>query len=631
MDEEIKHTATAVDDQGGVGPRDSEIVATAKRRFQSAVDYEKENREAGLDDLKFLVGKHWPEELKRKREAQKRPCLTVNMLPKFVHNVTADARQNKPSIEVHPVDSKGDILTAQILEGIIRNIEYVSNASAARDTALDQSVKAGFGVYRVNVQYTDDDNFEQEIRVQRIPNQFSFYDDPGCVEPDRSDRKWCFLTEEITREDFKRRWPEFEPSDFESSTGDSGSWVSQDTVRVAEYWLAEPQKKTICLYELLDAYGNGTGVTEVLEKVKGPTGEAPVGMRILKERAVEGHKVVQRIIDDSQVLEENAWAGKYIPFITCLGEETFIDGKLHLASVIRYSKDPNLIFDYSWTSAIEQVALQPKAPWVGTPEMFEGHPEWDNANQEVYSKLTFSRDPSSPGDRPSRVEPPILSPAYVNLMAGASQALKDTSGIYDASLGNRSNETSGVAIQARQREGDIATFLWVDNLTRAITYEGKILVDLIPKIYDTERIIRIRWPDGSSDFQTINTVKKGLDNQPIIDPETGAPIPLNDVTLGKYDVVVTVGASYQTQREKQADVMTKIVQAFPPIAPLVLPQVLKNLDIEGADEIAKKLEAPPQVPGAGPAGAPGAAVPVPVPPVVGPAPGEVPINTNMMG
>lgn len=592
-----------VDDDQGQTQQEMELIATAKKRWQRAVEAERENREAALDDVKFLTGDQWDEQMRQKRKRQYRPCLTMNMLPKFIHNVTGDARQNKPSIEVHPVDSDADPVTAQVLEGLIRNIEYVSNSAAARDNALDQAVKSGFGYYRIGTRYSDDDTFEQDIYVQRITDNRSVAFDPTTIEPDRSDARWCFVTERISKDEYKSRFPGKEPSSFE--TGDTETDQTEDDILIAEYWLKEPFKKTLCLVELLDVMGNPTGVTETIEKIYN---EAPPGTRIVKERQVDSLRLMRRIIDGDKVLEENKWAGKYIPVIEVAGEETFVDGKRHLASVIRYSKDPQRIFNYSWTSAIEQVALQPKAPYIGTASMFEGHPEWDQANQEIFSKLEFENDPMRPGDRPQRSEPPALSQGYVQLLGFSSQGLKDTSGIYDASLGAKSNETSGIAIQARQHEGDIATFLWIDNLTLAITYEGKVLVDLIPKIYDSERIVRVRGKDGTSQFAAVNTIKRDETGQPLLD-EQGRPIPLNDLTLGKYDVVVSVGPTYRTQREKAADAMVKLVQAFPPIAPIVVPKIAKSLDWEGAEEIAQQMQPVQQPPQAGPPGIPGGGAP----------------------
>ena len=606
------------DDKPKKNKTDEDIIEESKKRFEIAKNASRHNREPALEDLEFLIGEQWPEKIKQQREIEQRPCLTMNQLPKFVRQVTGDARQNKPAIQVHPVDSMADPETAKIIEDLIRNIEYVSGAAGTYDTSLDQAAMAGFGYFRIKTQYVEDDTFEQEIRIQRIPNQFSVYYDPNCIEADCSDAAWCIVTEKISKNKFLEDWPnaEMPAVSVPGSPGDTEDWVTNETIRIAEYWYKEPIEKTLVLAQFPDGT---TGVYDEAELGKpGGNGSGPPllpeGTQILKRRLVKGHEVKRCVHTAVEVLEKTDHPGKYIPIVSVLGEEINVDGKQYLRGVIRFAKDPQRAYNYHWTVATELIALAPKSPWLLTPEMiksFEG--EWGEAHRKTFPYLLHNPDPMFPGRAPQREPFAQIPTASVEMLQISGQGLKDTTGIYDASLGKQSNETSGRAIVARQREGDTGTFVWIDNLTKAITFAGKILIDLIPKIYDTERIIRVRGKDDSTQFVTINT------QQP--HPETGAMMPFHDLTVGKYDVVIQVGPSYTTKRIEAANDMLTFMEKLPPQqAAAVSDLVASNMDWEGAKEIAERLKAmlPPQL------GGPQPPPPPPMAPPPGPPPGIPP-------
>lgn len=555
------------------------LLREARERFDNAQEHEKDNRDAATEDFCFAAGDQWPEEVKRTRERDGRPCLTINRLPQFIRQVTGEARQNKPAIRTIPKDGAADPETAKIYDGIIRQIEAASRASHAYITALEHACTGGFGHWRVVTEYADSDAFEQDIRIRRIHNPFSVYWDSNATEYDRSDAMWCFVTEWISKEQFERQYPKETPKDWELTYGRENcqSWLrdKDDFVRIAEYWKKEPVQKRI-------------GMTADGQVIDLTDRELPPGVQIVRQRMVDTHRVIRYVLAGHTVLEEaKEWPGKYIPIVPCYGPEEFYDGEIRYLSVIRYAKDPMRQYNYWQSSITEKIALAPKSPYIGTQKMFEGLEDtWARANDENYAYLPYNADPEAPGGAPQRNSPAPINQAELAQSAQAIDDLKATTGIYDASLGAQGNETSGRAIMARQQEGDTATFAWIDNLSRSIEHTGRILIDLIPRIYDTERMVRILGEDGSSEFVPINAYARDEDGNPVL---------VHDLAVGKYDVEVSVGPSFTTRRQEAAASITEFVRAYPASAPVLIPMIAKHMDWPESDKVAELMKklAPP--------------------------------------
>lgn len=542
-----------------------------RERHQFAIDFERENREEAIDDLRFRAGDQWPTGVKSEREATNRPCLTINRMPQFVRQVTGDIRQNKPGIKVHPVDSGSDPAIARVFTGLIRHIEAISDATHVYAKAADASATCGQGFFRIVTDYQDEESFDQEIFVQHIRDPLSVLFDPNAVKPSREDAAWCFVTSEIGLEEFKQAWPKAAVADFESQSPSLHveNWFTKDKVRIAEYWVKEPVNKTIAL----TADGAILDVTNVDRTVLEQ-------MQVKSTRKVGSHKIVQHVVTGLEELESSDWPGVYFPIIPVWGEEVHVGEKVVRHGLVRFAKDPQRMYNYHRSAGVEVIALQPKAPFIGTEKQFKNNAKiWERANQDGVPYLPYTPDPLAPGLRPERQPPPAFPAAMYQEAAVAADDMKAVTGIFDASLGAEGNETSGKAILARQKEGDVGTFVYMDNLALAIRHAGRVLVNLIPKVYDTERTVRILGEDDSEDFAVIN--------QRIPTGEGFKTV--NDLSLGRYDVVVSTGPSYSTKRMEAADSMVAFINAAPQTASMVMDLLAKNLDWPGADEIAARF------------------------------------------
>jgi hypothetical protein len=446
-------------------------------------------------------------------------------------------------------------------------------------------VCAGIGHWRIEADYCDDDTLEQELKIKAIKNGVGVLWDPDAQEATRSDAMFVFVPDELSREKFKEMYPDAAAS--EMPTTDVGTdklwWFSTDSIRISEYWVKEPIKKTLAV--LMD--GTTVDITEPMD----PDVQQRIAINPVK-RTVErdGFKVVQYLISGSEVLDgPNEWKGKYIPIVPVLGEEVFLEQRTVRLSAIRNAKDPQQLYNFFCTAQAEYIASQPKAPWIGTEKNFKKFGTvWSEANRKNLPYLPYTPDEANGNIPPQRSQPPVGSPGFDESMARASEDLKSTTGIYDASLGNKSNETSGKAILARQREGDTANFVYYDNFNRSVAQTGRILIDLIPHYYDTARIVRVVGKDGAEKFLKINAVH-GPDGQPILD-ENGMPVTQFDMQAGKYDLVMDTGPSFASRRDEARDGMERLMQAAPQAAVFFMDLYAKALDWPFADEIGERLK-----------------------------------------
>ena len=595
---------------------EKDTLSDDKAAFKLAVDHEADQRKESLDDLEFAkLGKQWPDDIKHKRQSEGRPCLTINRLPAFIKQVVNDARMNTPTIKVHPVGDGADAETAEILDGLIRNIQTVSQADIAYDTALDFAVTMGFGYIVVRTDYAGDDSFDQDICIERVANPFSIYGDPASKDATSKDWNSAFIVDKYRKAEFEKRWPGASLAGFDSADEDKELWFDDEYIQVAERWTREEVQAQL----LRMSDGSAMFEAEYL-KIK-PFLDAQM-ITVIGNRPSKVHKVTQRIITGSEILETNAWSGKYIPIVPVYGEEANIEGKRHFLSLVRFAKDPQRMFNYWRTTTTELVALAPKAPFIGATGAFHTDAaKWQSANTQSHPYIEYDPVPG---------EPPPQRQVFAGVPAGALQEALNASddmkaiiGIYDASLGARSNETSGKAIIARQREGDMSTFNFIDNLNRAVEHTGRIIVDLIPKVYTVPRILRLMREDGETYSLPVNQPvmpKQGPQAQP---GQAGAPMGgpqgmpeqkqeyepaeseiegltrVFDLTAGKYDVTVSAGPSFTTRREESATQMMEFIRVFPQAAPLIGDLLAKNLDWPGADDVAARLKAmlPPQAQG----------------------------------
>lgn len=548
-------------------------------------DYWNENHETGRLDLRFSrLEEQWHESDRLQREEDKRPCETFSKMGAFIRQVVNDARQNKPSIKVHPADDKADPETAELYNGLIRNIEVVSNADAAYDTGLESGVDKGFGYWRINVKYACDDSFDRDILIERVANAFTVFPDYRSQAVDSSDWNECIVVTQLSKEEFTVEYPKAEKVnwdfDFQALPA---TWFDGEMVTVAEYWVRDKVMRT-----LVSAGGNPMWM-EDYEKLKAESPEAPPLDPVEPEERPQ-HKVTQYICSGAEVLKKVEWAGKYIPIVPVWGDEIVTeDGKRLFRSMIHSAKGAQRMYNYMRNTGIEMVGLAPKAPYIGEEGAFDADSNWDTANTQTHAYLEYKAGKQ----RPMRDNGIQINPGVIQETLAANDDMKAIIGMYDASLGRQGNETSGKAIRERKIEGDTATFHFIDNQNRAIRHTGLILIDLIPKVYTPGRILRVMGDDMKPRVVPTGQPTPQLDKagKPVVGEDGNPIMRVYDLTAGKYDLTVSSGPSFASRREEVSQQLVEMAQAGGEVVASVLaPRIAKLQDIPDADEIAEEIE-----------------------------------------
>jgi hypothetical protein len=577
----------------------SDCLATMRHRFQMAMSAYSESREDELDDLRFMAGSpdnqwQWPADVLATRGSVQgqtinaRPCLTINKLPQHVKQVTNEQRQNRPSGKVIPADDKGDVEVAEIFEGMVRHIEYMSDADVVYDTACENQVTYGEGYFRILTEYCNEDSFDQDLRLGRIRNAFSVYMDPMIQDPAGCDAEWCFISQDIEKDEYERQYPDAAPitSIMSQGVGDSSlsQWINENTIRIVEYFYYTHTPTKLNLYPGNHSFYDGSTEDKQMKEH---------GLKPIKTRMVDVKKVMWMKSNGYEVLQEQEWAGKWIPVIRVVGNEFEVDGRIYVSGLVRNAKDAQRMYNYWVSQEAEMLALAPKAPFIGYGGQFEGYEnQWKTANTTNWPYLEVNPDVTDGMGAtlplPQRAPPPLAQTGLIQAKMGASDDIKSTTGQYDSSLGATSNERSGKAIMARERQGDVGTFHYGDNLTKAIRFATRQLIDLIPKIYDTERIARIIGIDGEVSMAKINPeqaepVKKIVDEQGVVIEKVYNP------SVGYYDVVATTGPGYMTKRQEAMEAMAQILQGNPQLWSVAGDLFVKNMDWPGAQELSERL------------------------------------------
>jgi hypothetical protein len=561
----------AYQDESGNNNKINEVI----KFWRLVNDADSTNRAEALMDVKFAAGDQWPVEIQNSRNLESRPCLTINKIDAYIRQVTNQQRMQRPRIKVHPVNNLADYKIAQVIEGITRHIEVNSNADTAYDTAFDYAVRMGWGYWRINTKYVSETSFDQEIFIDTIDNPFTVYFDPNSILPDGSDAERCLITTVMDKKIFRENYPGADDgANFQQrSTGDdTASWITKEDIRVAEYFWIERERAK--LYLLSDGTSGFADSDNFFARVEAS------GLTVVDERDSFRKAVKWMKCTAMEILEEKTWAGKYIPVVPCYGAQVIIDDKRKKYGLVRFAKDPQRMYNFWRTSMTESVALAPKAKWLLAEGQDEGHEnEWAMANIKSTPVLRYKQKDIEgvPAPAPTRLQPEPPPTGIMEAAGAISADLQMVLGVLDPNQ-LPSGNISGKALAGQQNQVDLSNFHFYDNMTRSIRQTGKIILDLIPKIYDTERVMRIIGSDGQPDMTTINQAN-------------AIGEVLNDVTVGEYDVVMDTGPGFQTKRQQAVESMMPLLTGNAELFNIAGDLVFRNMDFPGADVIADRLAA----------------------------------------
>ena len=568
-----------------------DIVKEARERWQQCQEAESGTRTSMLEAKKFRAGDQWPSEIRIERQGgpaiqgqparPPRPCLTIDRLSQPVRQISNAIRTANFAIQVIPNGSGASRDIADIYEGIIRKIQVDARDEAPIEWAAEGAIEAGLGWFRIrpvpcHVDETcrDASVFDQDLVLERIQNSLTVYCDPHAKKPTRSDAMFMFVTEDMSHDEFKRRFKSADYASLEefSAIGDFAQWKTEKTVRVAEYWRVEFEEIIIALLP---------------NNVIVPSGEIPSGIAAARTRTIQKPRVRMSVINAVEELDTFEWPGSHIPLIPVLGEELNVDGQTILRGVIQEGMDAQRMVNYMYSAAVETVALAPKAPWVVAEGQIDTYKTlWQEANTTnqsylPYTPTSLNGQPVNPPQRQA-TEPPIQ--AMTMILSKSEEAINATTGLWEAT--NPPQRISGRGIRYLQQSGEIATSNFPDNIHRALVYAGEQLVEVIPKYYDRPgRVLHTLGIDQQA--QQVMVLPQGAQ----LDPESQRVMTgikkFFDPGAGRYAVTVDVGKGFATKRQESLQILGEMITGLPPeIAAALTPPMIRLMDFPNAPELA---------------------------------------------
>lgn len=572
-----------------------DLLQRIRDRYHVMVEADQENRRKAIEDLKFVnePGAQWDANMKKERG--ERPCYEFNKLRINGKRVINEIRANRPQGKVRAVEG-GDKKTAELYEGLCRNIANMSDLDTITDNAAEYQVDAGMACWRVVRDYAADDVFDQDLIIEGIKNPFCLWVDPGCKDPLKRDAEDWIVEDRISKEAYSAKYNGKEIANFDAEGGfdDRDDWTDEHTVRVVEYWYKEPYTKDIWLVEWQqpDGMTRTLAVDSTSDEAPGVQADIDSGVaRIVRTRTAECQRIMMCVASGAAVLEEpSAQIGTQFPFVMVFGESKVIEGRTQWWGLHRFAKDAQQSYNISRTSIDETIAGAPKEYFWATPDQAAGHTlHWAEAHKKNFPYKLYNPDSKTNGSAPQRQGGPEIPMALIQQATIAAQDIRDVTGLHEASFGEESDEKSGIALARKQNQARIVTYNFPDNMGKGVKRTWEILIDYIPHVYDAERELRVLGSDGAEDYVKVNQI--------VFDPKRGKKIRVNDVTTGKYDVTITTGPSFATLRQEAVEIYSQMFPADSPLYPFVADLVAKSMDYPYSDKMAKRLllAAPPAV------------------------------------
>lgn len=594
------------------GKTDDPDIKELHELFDYATDAWAEIKRAGERDMRFIAGDTWEPEERDAREEALRPCVSVDEFGQYVNQIINDVRQHKRAIKVTPMGNGANDQTAALRADLWRQIEYRSNAQQAYTTMFENAVNRSYGYLRLKAEYVSPRSRHRELLIEPIVNPDLVTPDPDSLKPDLSDIHYLFYQESWARAEFKRRFPKASYVDFsEYDQSRAARWVQMERVMLAEWWQINMRKAKVLFVDVAASVDPRTGKPtpaqqfDLFEDDIEKDGLPPGGV-IVGDRMADVPKVTKRLTNGLEILEENEWPGRFIPFVGCFGKVLFRnrDGsqEREILSAIRLAEDSAQQLSFYRTCQTEQVGLSSKAPYF----FYEG-----SLSPEELVKLEKSNHEPVGGiglrmigaGIPAGVIPPfpqrnVFEPAVqaLELLAeGARRGIQAGMGISPLpTSAQRKNEKSGVALKQIDESAQKGTFHFVDNLEMAITRCAVIGDDAIPHFYDDARDLTVRKADDTPAVVRVNDPQAPAD-----DGEYGER---PDLGTGEHDHTLSTGPSFESQREAADSFIDGMTQNIDRIAAIVGPKSAAKILALGVkqqnigpfgDEIAEII-APPE-------------------------------------
>jgi Phage P22-like portal protein len=605
----------SVDDGPATTP--DEIVKEANDRWKACQEWQGVEDQRAREDIKFANADarnagQWPQNIYESRTTggSDLPCLTINITRTHNDLIINQISKNGFGIKIKPTGGKASYKSAEVMESIIRRIQYISKGSSQRRKVCEQQVDGGIGYMLIETKYVSNKTRDQDIylKASRDPTGV-------CLDPwiqaggDGLDANFGFVFDRMPRKEFNRKYPDWKGKVGTSPLGAMMTdWISDKEITLVKYYRKSQKPDTFVWYEIDNGDKEPTAFEGLASEIKDDSGKeiykalmADIRQENIRggTRKVFNDEVEWFLIAGDQVIDKGKWAGKYIPICRAVGREIVVDATLDRKGHTRPLIDAQRMLNYNASTGVQVVALQPKAPWIAPSRAIEGQEQWKTANIDSFPVLTYNDiDDEAPVelqkiDAPQRVEMPAPSQAYEVGMQTAERHVMMISGQWQTETGQPSTNQpeSGVAINERKEQGETATYHFTEHLADMDCALGIQLLDLIPKIYDTRRTLHIMDDDGEKSWiaidpnqdEVVKEIKKETED------EEAVQLAFNP-TIGEYECIADSGTDWKTKRQDAWNAGAQILEKNQELVAVMGDLLIKYGDFPGAEDMAERLK-----------------------------------------
>lgn len=504
------------------------------------------------------------------------PRYTFDMTNPIIDQICGDIGSKDFNIRVAPAGGDATKETAQTYDGLIRNIENISNSTSIYDSSVRNMVTSGLDGWRLVQRYVDDDSFDQDLVIERIGNYVDRVWLGPHEEPDGSDARMGWILTGLDASEYKSKYPEGTAAGVTSDRDGTAYYYRHDLIMVGEFLYFEEQERELILMSSGAVYEDNAEFAMVKDEL------AEVGIVEVRRRKRANQVVYSRLFNNNDWITEprETVFQNWIPVQPLYGNFKYFEDKVTYWGAVEKVLDAQRNFNYAKSRQIAEGSLAPRAKYWMTRAQAEGHEDklaTMNTNSDPVQ--FYNPDPDVPGP-PGQSGGAVINPGLKDVSDDMINIIGVNSGMFDASMGDNPGLQSGVAIDALIDRGDQGNDKYTTALERAEQHTARMLVDAIPRVYTPGRQVRLLKEDGTQQMQTLG--------EQVTDEDTQQVVTLNDLNAGKYDVTCTSGPAFKNRQSETVTALTEVGKVDPTVIELGGDILLNNVASPGMTELAER-------------------------------------------
>lgn len=589
---------------------DEDILRKMENNVQKWYSAYKENIDRFQSDVNFSFNDQWEGYERGEFLQRQKVVLTINVLYSYLMQIIAEQRQNSAQIEVRNLDGRAQQSEITMVENMLREIAYQSDSDLAYQTGFKCALMGGFGAWRVTIDYESHNSFDEAVKIVRIKDPLKCYFDPDAQHPTKCDGEYCGIYTRMTPEEFAAAYPEIDNPRSALppiSSSNDFNWFDGKEITVCEHFQKVYEKKKLCKLSNGDAVleedlkehlaflneqredqmtelrakwmetQRQNNISGIVEPLNDETINSHIPkIKVVDERETTVTKIKQYKFIKDVILEEGEFYGHMLPIVFVDGDTEMLNGKECCRSFIRFARDAQKLLNFNVSEIAQKMKVSRGATFMATATQIGGEYKelWRNPEASI-AALLYNPDPMAMANGGAPIVMPAqeLPQTLLGMPGTILNLIQLILGRYEANKGEQGNEQSGRAIANRAKQGNLAVFVYLDNLNAAIEQTARICLHLLPYILTENRYIGLRARDGKTNFTQIKAVD------------------LEKLKKMKYDVAVKAGSPFEMQKADSYAQLLSFIQLNPQALSTILADLAaENLNVSNVQQIVDRVK-----------------------------------------